>query len=506
MDRGALGGTLCFGIAENAMKFNIEGPNAMGTAIEITRVGTVRITEDYSSVYMAGQWAEPWGGITTAAQSGRNAIKRMCRKDGVIFRSCEPKTMRPQTFKSSLVALITIIVLGTLGRVFGKESSALRSEFYRELKSIHQAYRFPGATAAFILPEGGTETVAVGLADIEKKRPMKPSSRMLAASIGKSFVGAAALALVEEGRLRLDEPVSNHLHDRAWFSRVPNHDVVTLRQLLSHTSGIPNHVESERFAENFQKGAFAGNHCPAPESLLSYIFDQPALFEPGHGWYYSDSGYLLVGILIEAVTGNTFYEEVSRRFLDPLNLHLTAPSNRRTIPDLATGYVDEKNPFGLPLKTTDMKGVMVWHPGVEGAGGGFVSNSMDLVKWGKKLFEGHAVKGDYLKDLLHGVAVSRNADVEYGIATGIHLKGPFGLTYGHGGWIPGYTSSLRYYPRYRIAVAFQINTDIGIVDDSTNLVEELEKRLAQVVIASLEKADSTNAGENNKRRNGHDQK
>lgn len=139
-----------------------------------------------------------------------------------------------------------------------------------------------------------------------------------------------------------------------------------------------------------------------------------------------------------------------------------------------------------PLATTTLKnGALAWDAAIEGAGGGFVSNSKDLVIWGKALFEGNAMKGDYLGELLHSVPISSDIPgVEYGIAVGIHRNGPHGLRYGHGGWIPGYVSSLRYYPRYRIAIAFQINTDVGIVDDSTPLVEELEEQLSRLIIDS----------------------
>ena len=95
--------------------------------------------------------------------------------------------------------------------------------------------------------------------------------------------------------------------------------------------------------------------------------------------------------------------------------------------------------------------------------------------------------GDYLGELLHSVPVGgEGSGVRYGAGVGIYEETPFGPSYGHGGGIPGYTSSMRYFPDHRIAVAFQINTDIGITDDSPPLASEMERRLPAVVHAAME--------------------
>jgi D-alanyl-D-alanine carboxypeptidase len=127
---------------------------------------------------------------------------------------------------------------------------------------------------------------------------------------------------------------------------------------------------------------------------------------------------------------------------------------------------------------------LAWNPAIEWTGGGLVSNSLDLAKWAKALFEGRAMNGPYLDDLLREIPISAEVDdVSFGAGVGIHKTGPIGTWYSHGGWIPGYSSSLRYYPEHRVAIAFQINTDIGIVDDSSNLYEEMAARLEQAIAA-----------------------
>ena len=155
-------------------------------------------------------------------------------------------------------------------------------------------------------------------------------------------------------------------------------------------------------------------------------------------------------------------------------------TNQIELVNLATGYLKTDNPFDLPPRTTTRPGVMAWHPGVEWTGGGLVSNPHDLVVWAKALFEGDAMAGDYLTSLLQSVPLS--SDTRYGLGITIHEEGLFGQTYGHGGWIPGYCSSLRYYPQHKVGIVFQINTDIDIMDGEPSVVDQIRQRLADVIM------------------------
>jgi D-alanyl-D-alanine carboxypeptidase len=336
-----------------------------------------------------------------------------------------------------------------------------------------------------VLRDGTTGVAVTGRADIEDGTLMTVRSRMLSASIGKTFVGATALALAREGALELDTPVSRWLGDRQWFTRLPNHAAMTVRHLLNQSSGLPDHVHLESFATEVSH-RWRENHNPfSPESLIGFVLDMPPLFEAGEAWSYSDTGYVLLGLVIEAATGRCYYEEIQERFLTPLDLTLTAPSDRRLLPGLAAGYIRPENAFGFPRKTIQANGMMVWHPGFEWTGGGLVSNSRDLARWGASLFGGNAMPGDYLKELLRAVPISPDdPNVYYGAGVGIYRSGPFGPAYGHGGWVPGYSSSLRYYPDHGVTIAFQINTDIGIVDDAMPVVREMEARLAEIAISA----------------------
>ena len=359
------------------------------------------------------------------------------------------------------------------------------ASFQEVLDALRQEYGFPGATAAYVLSDGTAGAVATGLSDIEAGTRMSPSSRMLAASIGKTFVSATVLGLADEGRLGLDDRISSWIGDAPWFSRLPNHESITIRHLLTHSAGIPNHVDDAVFAAAFSESWAKPGTPFTPETLVGFVLDQPALFAPGEGWSYSDTGYLLAGLIIEEATGRSYYEEVVERFLDPIGLGSTSPSDRHELPGLAAGYMAADNQFGLPAKTVGDDGQMLWNPAIEWTGGGLVSTSLDLAKWAKALFEGQAMQGTYLDELLRETPISEEMpDMSFGTGVAIYKTGPLGPWYSHSGWIPGYVSSMRYYPELRAAISFQINTDIGMVDDSTPLYEEMAARLEQVIAAT----------------------
>ena len=389
--------------------------------------------------------------------------------------------------KKQIVYLFGILLLLFVFQSAYAKTMTLDEQFQAELTKLQKHYHFPGATAAYILPDGTTGIFTVGMSDLELKIPMKPNSRMLAASIGKTFVGATILALVNDSLLNLDDPISKWLDGEPWFISLPNNSTVTVRQLLNHTSGIPNHVEDDKFVQALRDTLLSSSNSIQPEELIKFVQNKPALFKAGEKWAYTDTGYLLLGLIIEKVTGNSYYQEVTYRFLDPLKLTLTTPSDRLELPGLVSGYMAEENIFGLPAKTTVSSGVMAWNPGIEWTGGGLVSNSKDLVVWAKALYEGKSINGEYIDNLLQSVPISEDeTDIRYGTAVAIYLNTQFGSCYGHGGWIPGYSSSLRYYPEHKVAIAFQINTDIGIVDNSTTVIKDMENRLIELVINSIE--------------------
>ncbi len=380
-----------------------------------------------------------------------------------------------------VMAAAAILLLATLAPV--PQATAAPAQSFREaLEALHAEYGFPGATAACVLPDGSVAVAAAGLADVDSGRPMQADDRMLAASIGKTFTGAMMVALVREDRLELDDPLAGWLGDEPWYERLPNHDTITLRHLLRHRSGLPDHVYDEAFGAEFVQ-RLATDRSFAPRELIGYVLDDEPLFPPGEGFAYTDTGYILLGLVIEKATDESYYEGVARRFLEPIGLAHTTPSDRRDLAGLVPGYLAADNPFGLPATTLTEDRLLVFHPGLEWTAGGYVSTSRDLARWGAALLGGEAMPGDYLP-LLRASAPIDPAwpAARYGLGVAEFRGGRFGDVYGHAGWIPGYTSSLRHYADHGVTIAFQVNTDIGFTEPGSELMGEIEARLAEAVL------------------------
>ncbi len=342
----------------------------------------------------------------------------------------------------------------------------LKDRFQAELDRIRNKEKFPGAIAAFLLDDGRSAVVATGQADQEHNISMTPNDRMLAGSIGKTFVAAVALDLVHECKLDLDTFISTWLGNEPWFDRLPNAKDITLRMLLNHSGGLIDHVKDSRYAAAIQEKAenvsLNRDFVFSPRELVEFTLDQEPLFPAGKGYSYTDTGYILVGIIIEQVTGSVYYDQVQERFLDPLSLTQTSPANRRTLSGLVPGYMASDNPLGLPEKTVE-NGEMAFNPATEWTGGGLVSNPKDLVRWAKALYEDKAMDKPYLRDLLDLTRKGHQGDTRYGYGLGVSIsESDLGTIYGHDGWFPGYRSKVAYFPEYKMAVGIQVNTDVQV--------------------------------------------
>lgn len=336
------------------------------------------------------------------------------------------------------------------------DPEALEARLEAALEDLRREHGFPGATAACAALDGRSAAVAVGESDPEAGTAMRPDDRMLAGSVGKTFVAAIALQLVGEDLLRLDAPLSELLGEAPWFERLPNARALTLRHLLGHTSGVPDHVWSPDFAAAL---AAEPDRDWSPEQLVAFVLDAEPLFPAGEGFGYADTNYVLVGLAIERVTGASYYDALRERLLEPLALEDTLPQDRRELPGLVQGHTREGNPFGLPARVL-VDGRHAMNPEVEYCGGGVLSTSPDLARWALALYGGERVLTAEQRDAM---LVARPAPrVGPGNAYGLGVivgRDEHGPRWGHTGWYPGYGTALAFWPEAGLALALQVNTD-----------------------------------------------
>ena len=328
------------------------------------------------------------------------------------------------------------------------------------LDELREEHGFAGATVAFVLADGEIGAAATGWADVQRQIPMTPEHRMPAGSVGKTIVGATAMSMAADGLLDLDDPVGRWLGDEPWFERLANYDTMTVRHLLTHSSGLIDHV----YHEGWRSAARARRSGPeadpdayfTPRELVSHILDEPALFRAGAGYHYTDTGFIVAGLVLEAASGAPFYEEAQRRILDPLGLTLTEAQVGRSFDHLAAGYLGSNdNAYSLPDKVAD-RGLVALNMLTEWTGGGYISNPRDLARWAKALYEDEALPDPYLEEMLSSGYRGEDAEATYGISVFI-VDNEFGRIIGHGGQYPGWRSSMYYHPESRTALALQVN-------------------------------------------------
>jgi D-alanyl-D-alanine carboxypeptidase len=292
---------------------------------------------------------------------------------------------------------------------------------------LHQivAAGAPGA-AARISDEHGVTQAASGVADLRTGRPMRPWLHYRVGSVTKPFVATVVLQLVAEGRLSLSDTVAR------WLPGIlPYDDQVTIRQLLNHTSGVPDYTLEPII--RLYSDPRARFRAWTPRELVALVADQPPDFPPGTAWRYSNTGYILAGMIVEAATRHRLARELARRIFRPLGLRDTFfPVNRPTIPrPYARGY-------SLPLgqEQGPLLDFTVLNPSVAWAAGALVSNLGDLEHFFRALLGGRLLPPRLLAAMTTPVPTGQPG-FGYGLGL-IVIDTPAGRLLGHDGAIPGF--------------------------------------------------------------------
>ena len=271
-----------------------------------------------------------------------------------------------------------------------------------------------------------------GFADLETKTPFTPATKFRIGSLTKQFTAAAILLLEQDGRLTLDDPVSQQVPDAP-----PAWEKVTLFHLLTHTSGIPSVTSLPGYATWKQSPS-------TPAQTLAHVRDLPLEFEPGEKFNYSNSGYILLGHILERLTGQSYPTFLRTRILEPLGLHDTGyDSPDAVVPDRATGYV--AGPNGLI-------DAPVIHMDFPHAAGGLYSTPRNLLRWNEALFGGQLLSPASLEKMV--------TPFKDDYALGLIVKnGPGTKVIDHGGGIEGFNSHLAFYPESKLTVVVLANVN-----------------------------------------------
>lgn len=336
-----------------------------------------------------------------------------------------------------------------------KQDIEFKNTIQNTLDSLYNKTEdFGGATIGIVLPDDSQYQFAIGYANVDKQLKMTTDHVMLGGSTGKVYVSAAIMQQIEQGHLNLEDKVIHFLKDYKWFNRIQNHNTITVRDLIQHSSGISRYVLDETFLSDVQKDA---DRQWKPEELLSYVFDQAPLFEAGKDFAYADTNYILLAIVLEKVTGKTMYNYIDEQILKPHHLSHTIPQVKREISNLATGYNTTNGPFYPGVLVEN--GTYKYNIQFEWAGGGYSTTSLDLARAGKLIYENKLFSKSLNSDFYKGIN-AKELGGQWGL--GVHItESPNGKSYGHSGFFPGYITNMLYYPDLEFSIAFQVNTSDG---------------------------------------------
>ena len=261
--------------------------------------------------------------------------------------------------------------------------------------------------------------------DRDEASPLAPDDPLVIGSVTKTFVAAAILQLAEEGRLDLDDAVREHLPRTSSISRK-----ITIRQLLDHTSGL-----ADVFNDTTRKGL---EEHPERAWTTVEVFKtiHAPWYQPGEGWAYANTNYLLLGLVIERITGSSLSEELEARFLGPLGLRDTR---------LLTGAADDGGPLAPAWAT------IFW------ASGAMTASAADLARWGNALY-GDEILNERSRDAM--IALNSH---DYGLGLQ-RVEVPGAIGYGHTGLLNTYTTLLLHLPEQDVTIALLVNrshVDLG---------------------------------------------
>ncbi len=315
----------------------------------------------------------------------------------------------------------------------------------------------PGIILSIDHPRKGFWVGASGQADIANHVAMKSCNISRVGSTVKTFTATSILLLVEDGKLSLEDKAMTYLPSGI-VRKLKNADQATIRQLLNHTSGIYNYIQDAKF-----QTASLNNLTRVwqPEDLLTYAYGRDPYFRVGEGCQYSNTNYILLGMIIEKISGMHFSTFFKQRIFDPFGLRLTSFNILDPIPfGLARGYIDIYSD-GEIIEATRFSGWDYYT-----ADGGLISNAQDLVIFMKLLHQGKIISEASLQEMQTTVPLPDNPEF-YKTSCGLGIfraETEYGIAYFHSGDAIGYYANMMYFPETGVSISWQTNGNYGTLD------------------------------------------
>lgn len=309
----------------------------------------------------------------------------------------------------------------------------------KAVEDVRREAGIPGVAVGLWMPGKGRYVRASGVADTVTGEPMTTGLYTRIGSETKTFTVTALLKLVDDRRIRLDDPISRYVHG------VPNGRRITLRHLAEMRSGLFPYTDDPDFVHDLLSDP---GRSFTPREVLAYGFKHRNTFAPGKQFQYSNSNLVLLGLVIEKASGHRVSDFIHKRVLRPAHLdHTLFPGGPEFPEPHARGYTNQTL-SGEVEDSTD------WNPSWAGSAGAMISNMHDLRRWAKTVATGTLLRPETQKQRLRMLPTG-HPGTSYGL--GIFKSGGW---IGHNGSIPGYESVTVYLPSQKATLVLMLNTDI----------------------------------------------
>ena len=296
----------------------------------------------------------------------------------------------------------------------------------------------PGVLVAVWDGTGRSFVRGFGYADMKTRRPMSAADHFRIGSNTKTFVVATILQLADEGKLKLDDPISRF----AIGIKVPNANHITVRQLCDMRSGLFEAYNSPQFNKMNVTPEMKFN----PRTAIGWAIQQKPYFAPGKAYHYSNTNYLILGLIIGAVTHDTVGNQIRKRLIVPFNLTRTSYPDTQAMPDpWARGYGLNKNHNWEDVSNTIPVSLM-------GAAGEMISDMADMKRWIIAYVTGKVSKPATYRALMNCIPTG-DGNLAFGLGLGCSVG-----WYGYTGGLPGYNTGNYYFPSKRIFIAAWVDT------------------------------------------------
>ena len=331
-------------------------------------------------------------------------------------------------------------------------SSAYSQTWEKDVDAyLKSEYPSDGPGVSFLIAKDGKPIYqkAFGMANIELNVPMTTKNVIEIGSITKQFTAVAILMLEEQGKLNIKDDITKYIPD------YPTHNKkITIHQLLNHTSGIKSYTSMSNFLSNARTDM-------TPLELIDVFKNEPMDFEPGEKFLYNNSGYILLGYIIEVVSGETYAEFLDNHIFKKLGMSNSYyGSMKKIIPNRASGY----SPSGDGYVNADYLSLTLPY-----AAGSIMSTTDDLLKWQNALNNNRLIKKESYEKAIHGSTLNDGSHIPYGYGLGEDkVNGSPSIQ--HGGGIFGYTTMGIYLPDEKVFVSGLTNCDCKDISAVTSRI------------------------------------